>query len=133
VNAKVLTVLVVQSDYTLRRAIESVLAFSGRYRIVVTGDPDVAYDVLSSETVDAVLLDVDLPTMSGPALYLAMIHRWPKLQGRSAVTTDDAEAQHLRRWLELNPCTVIRKPFPFDVLARWLETMAQPKDREATG
>jgi DNA-binding NarL/FixJ family response regulator len=115
------TVLVVQSDYTLRRAIESVLASSGGYRVIATGDPDAAYDVLSVEAVDAILVDADLPTISGPALYLAMIHRWPELKDRIAILADDVQAEQLRRWLQHNPCTVIRKPFRFEPLAHWLE------------
>jgi DNA-binding NarL/FixJ family response regulator len=132
-KAHVPTVLVVQSDYTLRRAIESVLASSGNYKVVATSNPDVAYDLLSSDAPDAVLLDLDLPTMSGAALYLAMIHLRPELQGRIAILTNDVEAEHLRRWLDVNSCPVLRKPFPFDVVASWLRTAMRAKDQQATG
>ena len=133
VDTNVRTVLVVQSDYTLRRAIESVLASSGSYRVLATGDPDVAYNILSRESIDAVLLDVDLPTMSGPALYLAMVLRWPNLRGRIAIMTDDAQTERLRGWVDLNPGTVLRKPFRFDLFSRWPESALQPKGQEATG
>jgi DNA-binding response OmpR family regulator len=126
-------VLVVQSDYTLRRAIESVLASSGSYKVVATANPEIAYGLLSSESPDAVLLDLDLPMMSGPALYLAMIHRRPELQGRIAMLTSGAEAEHLRRWLDVNTCPVLQKPFRFDVVARWLKAAMQLRGQQATG
>lgn len=131
-NATVRTVLIVQNDYTLRRALESVLAAAG-HRVLATGDPDTAYEILTREMVDAVLLDADLPVMSGPALYLAIVHRWPGLLGRIAITTDDAYAEQLRPWLEINPCPILPKPFRFDLVARWLETALRPKDTSATG
>lgn len=131
-NATARSVLIVQSDYTLRRAIESVVAASG-HQVLGTGDPDSAYEILSREWVDAVLLDVELPIMSGPALYLAIVHRWPELRGRIAITTDDEHAEHLRAWLEINPCPILRKPLQLHLVTRWLETALRPKDESAAG
>jgi len=56
--------------------------------------------MLSSEAADALLLDIHLPTMSGLALYLAIIHRWPALEGHIAIMTGDAEAEEVRTWLD---------------------------------
>src|SRR2546426_7874958 len=55
------------------------------------------------------LLDIRLPTMSGLALYLAIVNRWPTLTGRIAIMTGDAEAEEVRAWLERNPCALLRK------------------------
>ncbi len=58
--------------------------------------------------------------MSGLALYLAIVHRWPGLEGRIAIMTGDAEAEEVRTWLERHRCTVIRKPFNLQELSDWL-------------
>src|SRR5438132_13541040 len=126
------TVLVVDDDAVLRSSLESVLGDLG-YRVLSTGSPDVAYQLLGSESAVAVLLDVRLPTMSGLSLYLAMTHRWPRLRGRVALMTGDADAPDVRTWAERNPCTVIRKPFSFREIKRWLDAVARPLDDAATG
>src|SRR5438445_6870978 len=68
------TVLIVDDDATLRGALESVFAPLG-YRVLTAAEPDAAYAILASRPVDAVLLDVRLTTMSGLALYYAIVHR----------------------------------------------------------
>src|SRR5947207_1567920 len=104
------TILVVEDDGALRRVLERVLARQG-YRVLAAASAETAYELLASEPADAVLLDVQLPTMSGLALYLALIHRHPNLAGRIAIMSGDAEADHVRAWLQHNPCTVLKKPF----------------------
>ena len=125
------TVLVVDDDAVLRSSLESVLGDLG-YRVLSTGSPDVAYQLLGTQSALAVLLDVRLPTMSGLSLYLAMIHRWPRLRGRVALMTADADAPDVRTWAERNPCTVIRKPFSFREITGWLDAVARPLDDAAT-
>src|SRR2546422_9717730 len=93
------TVLVVDDDAVLRSSLDSVLNSLG-YRVLSTGSPDAAYQLLASESAFAVLLDVRLPAMSGLSLYLAMTHRWPALRGRIALMTADADAPDLRTWTE---------------------------------
>jgi len=70
--------------------------------------------------------------MSGLSLYLAMTHRWPGLQGRVALMTADADAPDVRTWTERNPCTVIRKPFSFREITRWLDAVARQLDDTAS-
>ena len=122
------TVLIVDDDATLRGALASVLRPLG-YRVLNASNPDLAYELLAREVPDAVLLDVRLPSMSGLALYLAMLHRWPGLEGRVALMTGDADAADVRAWLEAHHCTVFRKPFRFEGLAAWLDTALRSQDR----
>jgi len=125
------TLLIVDDDAVLRSSLESVLDSLG-YRVLSTGSPDTAYELLATEPALAVLLDVRLPTMSGLSLYLAMTHRWPELRGRVALMTADADAPDVRTWTERNPCTVIRKPFSFREITGWLDVVAHPLDDTAT-
>ena len=77
--------------------------------------------------------DEHIAITSGPALYLAIIRRWPELLGRIAMTTDDEHAEHVRAWLEINPCHLLRKPLELHLVTRWLETALHPKDESAAG
>ena len=99
------------------------------YRVLSTGNPDTACELLAAGPADAVLLDVHRPTMSGLALYLVIVNRWPALDGRIAIMTADPDAADVRRWLQLNRCPVFRKPFRVDLLAGWLAAALRPTRR----
>ena len=128
-NAKPFTVLVVDDETALRRVVERHLTREG-YRVLGAGTAESAYELLTAEPADALLLDIHLPTMSGLALYLTIIHRWPKLEGRVAIMTGDAEADEVRTWLEHHSCPVIRKPFNLREVSVWLESTLRWRDRE---
>ncbi len=117
-------VLIAEDEALLREVLQRALEREG-YRVLGAGSAETAYELLASQPADAVLLDVRLPTMSGLALYLAIVNRWPALAGRIAIMTGDAEAEEVRAWLERNPCTVLRKPFNLREIFEWLRTAAQ--------
>jgi len=121
------TVLLVDDEAGLRRVLERFLERHG-YRVLSAGTAEAAYDLLASDMADALLLDIHLPTMSGLALYLAIIHRWPGLDGHIAIMTGDAEAEEVRSWLEHHHCTVIRKPFNLQQVAEWVSSVLE-RDR----
>jgi two-component system phosphate regulon response regulator OmpR len=118
------TVLIVDDEAGLRRVLERFLERQG-YRVLSAGAAESAYEILATEAADALLLDIHLPTMSGLALYLAIIHRWPALEGHIAIMTGDAEAQEVRTWLDHHHCTVIRKPFNLKEVADWVSASLQ--------
>jgi DNA-binding NtrC family response regulator len=122
------TILVVDDEAGLRRVLERILTRHG-YRVLVAGSAETAYELLTAETADALLLDIHLPTMSGLALYLAIIHRWPALEGRIAIMTGDAEADEVRTWLEHHRCAVIRKPFNLEQVTDWVAAVLNPRGR----
>jgi DNA-binding NtrC family response regulator len=68
--------------------------------------------------------------MSGLALYLAIIHRWPALEGHIAIMTGDSEAQEVRSWLEHHRCAVLRKPFNLTEVVDWIAAALQ-QDRQS--
>lgn len=123
------TVLVVDDEAGLRRVLERHLIREG-YRVRTAATAESAYELLAAEPCDALLLDIHLPTMSGLALYLAIVHRWPALDGRVAIMTGDADAHEVRTWLEHHPCPVIRKPFNLREVTTWLERTLRRRERE---
>ncbi|MFN2571482.1 MAG: response regulator [Gemmatimonadales bacterium] len=123
------TVLIVDDEAGLRRVLERFLERHG-YRVLSVGSAEAAYETLGSEEPAALLLDIHLPQMSGLALYLAIIHRWPALDGRIAIMTGDAEAEEVRTWLEHHHCTVLRKPFNLQQVADWVASVLH-RDRSS--
>lgn len=118
------TILIVDDEAGLRRVLERYLERSG-YRVLTAGTAEAAYELLITEQADALLLDIQLPTMSGLALYLAIVHRWPRLEGRVAIMTGDAAAEEVRTWLEHHRCVVLRKPFNLQQVADWVALVIQ--------
>lgn len=113
------SILIVDDEAPLRRVLERSLTREG-LRVIGAGSAETAYELVAIEQPDALLLDIHLPTMSGLALYLAIVHRWPSLEGRIAIMTGDAEAEEVRTWLEHHQCVVIRKPFNLREVSAWL-------------
>jgi len=127
VTATLPAILVVDDEAALRRVLERSLTRSG-YRVVSVGSAEAAYELLVSQPADAVLLDIHLPTMSGLALYLAIVHRWPALEGRIAIMTlegriaimtGDADAEEVQGWLKRHGAPVIRKPLNLEDVSGW--------------
>lgn len=123
------TVLIVDDETALRRVLERHLVREG-YRVLSAGTAESAYELLTSQEADALLLDIHLPTMSGLALYLTIIHRWPRLEGRIAIMTGDADAAEVRVWLDHHSCPVLRKPFNLRDVSAWLSATLRWRDRE---
>ena len=123
-------VLVVDDDAGLRRVLGRALTHRG-YRVLLAATAEDAYRMLHSEQPDAVLLDIQMPTMSGLALYVAIVSRWPALRGRIAIMTGDAEADEVRSWFAQHDCALLTKPFDLDAMAAWVESVVRHRQREA--
>ena len=125
-----LVVLVVDDDASLRRVLDRALSQRG-HKVLLAGTPEDAYQMLHRERPDAVLLDIQMPTMSGLALYVAIVSRWPALRGRIAIMTGDAEADEVRSWFAQHDCALLAKPFDLDAVSGWVESVARQRQREA--
>jgi DNA-binding response OmpR family regulator len=124
--------LVIDDEPAIRRTLERGLSRHG-YDILSAPDGEAAYALLKSERVDAVLLDYQMPGMSGMAVYHAIAHRWPDLGGKILVMTGDPDAEDLRLWAEHQGCAVIPKPFEMESVIRWLEQVLQRQRRSGGG
>ena len=131
-NATPRTIMVVDDEAPLRRVLERSLSRHG-LRVIGAGSAETAYELLGVEQPDALLLDIQLPTMSGLALYLAIVHRWPLLEGRIAIMTGDAEAEEVRTWLDHHHCVVLRKPFNLREVSDWLAAVFRIGEQRERG
>ncbi len=110
-------ILIVDDEPTLCRALERALK-NFKYDVVSVADPNSAYEILGESTFDLVLLDLRLPHMAGDTLYLAIVRRWPRLQGRVILMSGDTWPPQLDWPAELVACPVLLKPFTLDSMVK---------------
>ncbi len=110
-------ILLVDDEATLRKTLDRALSSFG-YEVFTAPDAHTAYALLGEAPVDLVLLDLRMPQMAGDALFLAIIRRWPEMQGRIVLMSGDPWS-HQESWpAELQACPILAKPFTLDVLAK---------------
>jgi DNA-binding response OmpR family regulator len=108
-------ILVVDDEPALRRTLERALAAMD-YDVVSVGDPHLVYELLDATDYELVILDIHLPNLSGDALAIALLRRWPRLTGRVVLMTGDPWALHADWPEELRRCPMLMKPFTLDGL-----------------
>lgn len=123
-------VLIVDDEPSLRRSLERALRQTG-YDVRTAADAHSAYEILQEITVDAVLLDLRMPQLSGDALAVAMLHRWSYLAGRILLMTGDPYAAREAWPAELRPCPVLGKPFSLEALGRAIQSLIQTAEAAA--
>lgn len=124
-------ILIVDDEPALRRTLERAVRNLG-FEGVAVGEANLAYESLGRGTFDLVLLDIHLPQISGDALSLALIRRWPHLRRRIVLMTGDPSAVRTDWPEELARCPVLAKPFTLKGLsAVLLNTLAAAHAAEA--
>jgi DNA-binding NtrC family response regulator len=110
-------ILVVDDDAAVGKTIGRALRTMG-YEVVTVSQPMDAYELLETARFDLVLIDVNMPGMSGDALFVALVRRAPELAARVLLMSGDPwGAEH--RWpADLPRCPMLAKPFGLDVLAQ---------------
>jgi DNA-binding NtrC family response regulator len=129
-------ILVVDDEPALRRTLERALR-NLQYDVVSVGDPFLVYELLDAADYDLVMLDINLPQMSGDTLAIALLRRWPKLIGRVVLMTGDPWARRADWPEELRQCLLLVKPFTLDALGSAvrsvLNAQAQQPQRKRNG
>jgi len=77
-----------------------------------------ALRLVMARSYDAVLLDLTLPDMDGPALYDRLVDLCPILASRIIILTGGAVNGRSRTFLEGTSCPVVLKPFDLVSLTR---------------
>lgn len=126
------TILVVDDEPALRRVLRRALEQAG-YTLHTAGSGEEACDVLRHHDVDAVLMDLRMPSMSGQTLYHVIASRWPHLAPRIIVMSGDPEAEDHAGWLALHNLPVLEKPFQVAQVIEAVRRLLASERHEANG
>ena len=110
-------VLVVDDEPQVRVAMERALRHVG-YDVLTASSGESAYAMLAEERVDGVLLDLSMPQLSGDAVFLAIVRRWPELADRVILMSGYPDPLQDHWPAELRACRTLEKPFSLDELYR---------------
>lgn len=117
-------VLVIDDEPVIRGVIQRLLVRVG-HEVLAAAGPDTALRLLADQTVDVVLLDRRMPKLSGEALYLVLVHRWPQLKGRVVLMSGAPLDLEGGLPAELGGCHFLGKPFTVDQLLAVLAEIAR--------
>ena len=113
-------VLVVDDMASMRRTVQRVLTRAG-HEVLSAATGEEACEIMQSEAIDVVLMDLRMPAMSGRTLFQLILAQWPDLTRRLAVISGDPEADDHADWLELYDLPVLPKPFRLEEVVRMVE------------
>jgi len=117
-----MNVLLVEDDGPLRDVIARSLRARG-HELAVAGTAEAAVLSMAETWPDAVILDVNLPDMTGWDVLRRLTAADRK---RVAVIIVSAAPISEKRLLEFQPLRHLQKPFPIDALVRLLNEVAPP-------
>lgn len=93
-----------------------------QHHIDIAGSGREAICFLEKNSYDAILTDLRMPEMDGPALYSVIQERWPELAERVLFVTGDSLSSHIQDLLDKTQRPVIEKPFiPSEVRTKLAE------------
>lgn len=123
-------ILVVDDEPAVRRALEKALTRNG-FTVFLANSGEQACELLTTESVDAILMDLRMPSMSGQTLYHVILTQWPPLASRVAIMSGDPEDQ--QEWLELYNLPVLAKPFELARVFGMIDMLTAVERRQANG
>jgi CheY-like chemotaxis protein len=125
-------VLVVDDEANVRDVLSRTLGRKG-YTVYLAATADDACDLLKAQAIDAVVMDLHMPVMSGRTLFHVILSQWPALKHRIAVMTDVCAAESHEPWLQLYNPPVITKPFRLAELSAVVDSLTEELRREVNG
>ena len=121
-------VLIVDDEPAVRRALDKALTRAGHIVLLAPGGEQ-ACEVLGAQQVDAILMDMRMPGMSGQTLFHVILSQWPRLAPRIAVMSGDPDAEEEQEWLTLYGLPVIAKPFELARVCDMVEHLCVEAER----
>ena len=88
-NGTPLHVLLIEDHDDYRTSLTTLLNTSGRFRCVACGDAEEGLEAIANEKPDVVLMDINLPGMSGIQCTRAIKERWPDVQVMMCTVYED--------------------------------------------
>ena len=126
------TVLVVDDYSSVRKTLGRALENAG-YSALLAGSGEEALQLLRQHEVDVVILDLQMPIMSGQTLFHLIIGTWPSLKARVLIMTGDANVEEKEAWLKLYDLPVVKKPFALQEVLTLIDVLTGDERRVANG
>jgi two-component system NtrC family sensor kinase len=112
---KGIRLLFVDDEPTLRSGIEA-FGRLRRFAVVTAADGADALRAVQQESFDAIVCDLRMPVMDGPAFYEVLRRDHPELAARTVFITGDLVSAGSRAFLDATTQPVMSKPFEFEAL-----------------
>jgi PAS domain S-box-containing protein len=105
-----LEILVVDDEIELAQTLADLLEPEG-HKIDIAINGAIAMDKLRQQRFDAIISDLRMPVMDGPALYDALQHELPSYLNRIIYVTGDTLSSHVQEFLSKHVVPVVEKPY----------------------
>ena len=125
-------ILVVDDYKAVRRALGRALESVG-YTVFLAASGEEALVILREHHVEAVVMDLHMPVMSGQTLFHVLISKWPELKAKVLIMTGDAKAEEKETWLKLYDLPIVKKPFALGEVITLIDVLTRDEPREANG
>ena len=125
-------ILVVDDYPSVRKALGRALESVG-YSVFLADSGEQALGILRDHRMDAVVLDLHMPVMSGQTLFHVIIGKWPSLKAKVLIMTGDAQAEEKETWLKLYDLPVVKKPFALGEVIALINVLIADEPWEANG
>jgi signal transduction histidine kinase/CheY-like chemotaxis protein len=109
-HAKASRILVVEDEPTVARLIDEVLSEEGHHVEAVT-DAQEGLNRLSRGSFDAIICDLRMPRLDGPAFYESLVRSGNPIKDHMLFVTGDTLAKSTRDFLEPRKLPFLEKPF----------------------
>jgi two-component system NtrC family sensor kinase len=116
-------VLLVEDEEDVAQLVAEILARAGD-RVDIATNGGQAVERLEATDYDAIVSDVKMPGMDGPALYRVVASRWPAMLGRFGFITGDVVNPATAQFVEASGAPFLRKPFALPDVLLLVERLA---------
>ncbi len=116
------SILVVDDEPSIRRLLTGVLAMAD-YDVEVADSAREALEILATRSFDALITDLKMPGMDGPALYAELQRRYPEIARHTGFITGDSITKETREFLAVARRPYLEKPFRMETIGALVEQL----------
>lgn len=122
------SVLIIEDDPLVRQFVELVLS-QASYNVSSVGTGELGLKALQTSKWDLVLLDIQLPDMTGVDL-LRLLRRYQRVKATVMMMTAKGDLATVRDAMDAGADGYLVKPFTPDALTKRVEAMLNPKPKD---
>ena len=119
---KPISLLLVDDEVELAQTLADLLEPDG-HRIDIAANGAIALEKLHKTSFDAIISDLRMPVMDGPALYEALQRELPSYLNRIIYVTGDTLSSRVHEFLNSNTVPVVEKPYRLKDICRALSEL----------